>query len=94
MTDDNRFQRSRNTNIFSAQKGKITAFSTFFQEKIITGDLMKNYGYMMSMVGLLLILLSVYIIAFSPYFKISPNQVMVEAMTPGVDIGIAYRALE
>ena len=94
MTDDNRFQRSRNTNIFSAQKGKITAFSTFFQEQILTGDLMKNYGYMMSMVGLLLILLSVYIIAFSPYFKISPNQVMVEAMTPGVDIGIAYRALE
>jgi hypothetical protein len=55
---------------------------------------MKNYGYMMSMVGLMLILLSVYIVAFSPYFKISPNQVMVEAMTPGVDIGIAYRSLE
>ncbi len=93
-TDDNRFQRSRNTSKFASQRGNITAFSTFFQEKIITGDLLKNYGYMMSMIGLMLVLLSVYIVAFSPYFKISPNQVMVEAMTPGVDIGIAYRALE
>ena len=92
--DDDRFQRSRNTSKFSVQKSKLTAFSTFFQEKIVTKDLMKNYGYMMSMIGLMLILLSVYIVAFSPYFKISPNQVMVEAMTPGVDIGIAYRALE
>lgn len=93
-TDDDRFQRSRNTSKIHTGVKSYRAFSTFFQEKIITGDLMRNYGYMMSMIGLMLILLSVYIVAFSPYFKISPNQVMVEAMTPGVDIGIAYRALE
>lgn len=93
-TDDNRFQRSRNTSKIHSGMVSYRAFSTFFQEKIITRDLMKNYGYIMSMIGLMLILLSVYIVAFSPYFKISPNQVMVEAMTPWVDIGIAYRALE
>ena len=91
---DDTFKRSRNTSKLYYQKAKITAFSSFFQEKIITGDIFKTYGYIMSMIGLMLILLTVYIVAFSPYFKISPNQVMVEAMTPGVDIGIAYRALE
>ena len=91
---DDTFKRSRNTGKLYSQKEKLTAFSNFFQEKIITGDIFKTYGYIMSMIGLMLILLSVYIVAFSPYFKISPNQVMVEAMTPGVDIGIAYRALE
>ncbi|MBC7498793.1 hypothetical protein H7170_04075 [Candidatus Gracilibacteria bacterium] len=91
---DNRFQSSRNSSNVPHHKSGFGGFSTFFQEKIVTGDLMKNYGYMMSMVGMMLILLSVYIVVFSPYFKISPNQVMVEAMTPGVDITIAYRSLE
>lgn len=88
------FQRSRNTSKLLWGKEKYRAFSNFFQERILTGELVKNYGYLMSMIGLMLILMSVYIVAFSPYFKISPNQVMVEAMTPWVDIGIAYRALE
>lgn len=89
-----RFERSRNTSKVQSTIAWYRVFSTFFQEQIATGDLVKNYGYIMSMIGLMLILLSVYIVAFSPYFKISPNQVMVEAMTPWVDIGIAYRSLE
>jgi hypothetical protein len=48
----------------------------------------------MSIIGLILIFLSVYIVIFSPYFKISPNRVIVEAMSPGIDIAIAYRTLE
>lgn len=88
------FKRSRNNTIFHSQKNKITAFSRFIQEKIITEDILKTYGYIMSIIWLILIFLTVYIVVFSPYFKISPNQVMVEAISPGVDIGIAYRALE
>lgn len=88
------FKRSRNNTIFHSQKNKITAFSRFIQEKIITDDILKTYGYVMSIIWLILIFLTVYIVVFSPYFKISPNQVMVEAISPGVDIGIAYRALE
>ncbi len=48
----------------------------------------------MSVIGAILIFLTGYIVLFSPYFKISPSQVIVEAMTPGVDIAIAYRTLE
>lgn len=88
------FKRSRNNTIFHSQKNKITAFSRFIQEKIVTEDILKTYGYIMSIIWLILIFLTVYIVVFSPYFKISPNQVMVEALSPGVDIGIAYRALE
>ena len=34
----------------------------------------------MSIIGLMLILMTTYIVIFSPYFKISPSQVIVEAM--------------
>jgi cell division septal protein FtsQ len=34
-----------------------------------------------------------YIVVLSPYFKISPNHVIIEP-TPGIDIAIAYRTLE
>lgn len=44
--------------------------------------------------GAFLIFLSAYIVVFSPYFKISPNNVLIEADTPGIDINIAYRTLE
>ncbi len=91
---DDIFKRSRNTNIFSSQKRKLTVFSNFFQEKIITGDIFQTYGYIMSTIGTMLIFLTGYIVLFSPYFKISPSQVIIEAMTPGVDIAIAYRTLE
>ncbi len=88
------FKRSRKTNIFYSKNEKLTVFSHFFQEKIITGDIFKTYGYIMSLIGLVLIFLTWYIVVFSPYFKISPNQVIVEATTPGIDIAIAYRILE
>lgn len=91
---DDRFQRSRKKNIFQSKNEKFTAFSNFFQEKVITGDVFKTYGYSMSIIWLLLIFLSGYIVVFSPYFKISPNQVIVEAITPWIDIAIAYRVLE
>lgn len=91
---DDIFKRSRNTNILSSQKRKLTAFSSFFQEKIITGDIFQTYGYIMSIIGAILIFLTGYIVLFSPYFKISPSQVIVEAITPGIDIAIAYRTLE
>jgi hypothetical protein len=42
----------------------------------------------------MLITLSGYIIFLSPYFKISPNNVLIEAMGDGIDMTIAYRAME
>lgn len=49
---------------------------------------------MLGYIGGVLIVLSLYIVVFSPYFKVSPNKVLVEASTPGIDINIAYRSLE
>lgn len=91
---DDRFQRSRKKNIFHPKNERLSAFSNFFQEKIITGDIFQTYGYIMSIIGLFLIFLSGYIVVFSPYFKISPNQVIIEAVTPWIDMAIAYRVLE
>ncbi len=94
-TDPNNvFKRSRKAHFFYSKNEKLNAFSHFFQEKIITGDIFKTYGYIMSLIGLILIFLTGYIVIFSPYFKISPNQVIVEATNPGIDIAIAYRILE
>ncbi len=93
-TPDETFQSSRTSNSSWFKKEKILAFSNFIQEEIITRDIIKNHGYAMSIIGLMLIFMTTYIVIFSPYFKISPSQVIVEAMTPGIDIGIAYRALE
>ncbi len=45
-------------------------------------------------IGWLLILLSTYIIFFSPYLRVSPSHVLVETTTPWIDINIAYRTLE
>lgn len=47
---DDTFKRSRNTSTLNSQNEKFTAFSNFFQEKIITGDIFKTYAYMMSMI--------------------------------------------
>jgi hypothetical protein len=88
------FKKSRKTPIFGQKNEKISMFSSFFQEKIITWDIFHDYGHIMSSIWLILIFLTGYIVVFSPYFKVSPNQVIVEASTPWIDIAIAYRVLE
>jgi hypothetical protein len=83
--------RSKKT-IFSGKN--FQTFGRSFNETIRDIRLVQDYGYLMSMIGLMLILLSSYIVIFSPYFKISPNQVIIESATPGIDIALAYRSLE
>lgn len=91
---DDQFRRSRNTSHFYKSKKWLIVFTSYFHKNLSPSNLIKTYGFVMSMIGMVLVLLTIYIVAFSSYFRISPNQVLVEAMTPGVDIGIAYRALE
>ena len=38
--------------------------------------------------------LSCYIIFFSPYFQVSPSNVIIESVNEGVDLNIAYRSIE
>ncbi len=94
IDQDSSFQWKRKKKFFHTQNENLIAFSNFFQDKIFTKDIFHTYGQAMSIIGLILIFLSVYIVIFSPYFKISPNRVIVEAMSPGIDIAIAYRTLE
>jgi cell division septal protein FtsQ len=65
-----------------------------YYDRIVSGDLIRSHVHILSMIGITLISLSTYIIVFSPYFRISPNQVVVESLTPGIDIAVAYRSLE
>lgn len=48
----------------------------------------------MTGMGIVLFILVIYILFFSPYFRISPNKVIVEPLTPGVDIAAVERSIE
>lgn len=39
-------------------------------------------------------MLCLYILFFSSYFKISPSKVLIQSLNEGIDINIAYRAIE
>jgi cell division septal protein FtsQ len=45
-------------------------------------------------IGAMLVLLTVYITLLSPYFRISPNRVIIERTDEFSDINIAYKAIE
>ena len=49
---------------------------------------------MLGYIGAVLIMLCVYIFTFSPYFQISPSKVIIESISDGLDINIAYRSIE
>lgn len=84
---------SRNT-FFRKKKREIFNFAQilwgsfeFFHDHLRESPIL---GYL----GVFMIFLSGYIVVFSPYFKISPNNVLIEADTPWIDVNIAYRTLE
>lgn len=69
-------------------------FSGFFQYpmKSIIGE--RDLRHIMGFVGILLFGIIIYILAFSPYFKISPNKVLIEALNQGIDTNIVSRSIE
>lgn len=79
---------------FSKKKTESTHFSDFFQKplNLINGE--RDLRYMMSAVGAFLLLLVTYIIVFSPYFKISPNKILIEPLSQGIDVNTVYRSIE
>lgn len=81
--------------IFREKKQALKPFTNFFQEKILKQtsfffEDQKMLGY----IGIFLILLCGYILLFSSYFQISPSKVLIENNGDGIDINIAYRAIE
>lgn len=90
-------QRNKKDSLFSKnRKGKnvLNAYSSFVQNsKILAGENILS-KQIIGWIGALLLLLSIYIVFFSPYLRVSPSHVLVEATTPWLDINIAYRTLE
>lgn len=81
--------------MFREKKRALKPFTNFFQEKIV-----RNTSYLFGdqkilwYIGILLLFLCGYILLFSSYFQISPSKVLIENNGDGIDINIAYRAIE
>lgn len=87
------FNAPKNTN-----KRKI--FDVFLNKKnfskilSVSKDNYQNYKIIYYLLWIFLLLISIYIIAISPYFKISPSKVIIERLDTITDINIAYKSVE
>ena len=81
--------------IFREKKRALKPFANFFQEKIVhrTSFLFEDQKILWY-IGIFLMFLCGYILLFSSYFQISPSKVLIENNGDGIDINIAYRAIE
>lgn len=80
---------------FRREWNRLSPFSRFLGEKIqFTQDFSQRQQLYLKMIGMFLILASTYILVYSPYFLLSPSKVLIEAEDDGIDISIAYRAIE
>ncbi len=83
--------------IFREKKRALKPFTNFFQESILdkTSSFFEDQR-LLWYIGIILIFLCGYIFFFSSYFQISPSKVLIgwEEGNEGIDINIAYRAIE
>ena len=79
-----------NKNLFDIYKKQIQ-FSTFINAAWENFKSFRVYYYLL---GIILISMTIYIAAFSPYFRISPSKVIIERMDSITDINMAYKAIE
>jgi hypothetical protein len=86
--------RSSRTGFFSRKKKAIAPFTNSFTNSISQVKKRIDDSHMLAYMGLFLLLLSGYIIFFSPYFRVSPSHVLLEASNEGIDVSVAYRAIE
>ncbi|MDD2487068.1 MAG: hypothetical protein PHS92_01765 [Candidatus Gracilibacteria bacterium] len=76
---------------FDFYKNKKRGFSQIFKT---VGDKGKKFRVHFILTGSTLIMLSLYIIFISPYFRISPSKVIIERLDTITDINIAYKGVE
>jgi hypothetical protein len=82
---------------FSSPKNKkiaLSPYTSFFQKGIGKSEKESLYTIALGYIGGFLILASIYVIFFSPYFQLSPTKIAIETQSPGIDLSIAYRAME
>ena len=85
--------QSRRVNFFHKPKNILRPFSAFIRRlQFEHGSY--PYSRALGFIGSILILLSVYIIFFSPYFRISPTKVLIEPLDDTIDVNLAYKAVE
>ncbi|MBP9779023.1 hypothetical protein KBD33_00200 [Candidatus Gracilibacteria bacterium] len=76
------------------KKKKILPYTNFFSQGVSYVDNLFWESKALSYIGGVLLFLSSYIIFFSPYFQVSPSNVIIESINPGIDLNIAYRSIE
>lgn len=86
--------RSSRSGFFREKKRAIAPFTNQFTESITHLKKRFDESHLWAYIGLLLIILSLYIILFSPYFRLSPSHVLLEAKNEWIDISVGYRAVE
>lgn len=94
---DQNFSHSRSKwkSFFSKNTNRLSPFSRFIQAKIDTvTDVAARQKMYLGYIGIFLIGGSLYVLTYSPYFHISPSKVIMESLTDGIDITIAYRTIE
>ncbi len=86
---------SSKRNVFSVwKKQNLRPFSNFFQKWYIFFETYALESRLLGIIWWILLGLSAYIIFFSPYFEVSPSNVLIETITPWIDLNIAYRSIE
>lgn len=86
--------RSSRSGFFREKRRAIAPFTSQFSESYKDVKKKIDESHILSYIGLLLLFLSAYIIFFSPYFRLSPSHVLLEAKNEWIDISVAYRAIE
>lgn len=80
---------------FKKQTKRLTPFPRFIQDKISTAqNITKNRERILWYIGIFLISASLYIVAYSSYFDVTPSKVLIDDSADGIDISIAYRTIE
>jgi len=97
-------EEKRKKYLIEPTKGSTEPLFSFFAKKkrfyyfnIVLGAFEKNkdrFRLSFFLIGSFILLLSTYILFFSPYFRISPSKVIIERLDTITDINIAYKAIE
>ncbi len=93
--DEKKWQRKPVFAFFRKKTERLSPFSRFIQNKITTlHDITSRQWLYLGYIGSFLILASLYIVFYSPYFHISPSKVIIEGWNEAIDITLAYRSVE
>lgn len=76
-------------------RSKLSSFTRTISKHIqITKDFSDREQFYLRSIGIFLILATLYIVIYSPYFLLSPSKILIESLSDGIDISLAYRSIE